>query len=161
MKKRNSISLIVAAAAILLAFGTPVSAFSQRMGMGPMHKMDGMDKMGDMMDRCLERAEEMGLTEDQIMKIKPIHTGMQKRQAQFQADLKIARIDLMEIMEVKDFDLEKSSAAVKKIEQIKTAHHLEMLKDMKKIRSILTDEQFKKMKKMMFMKTDWEKPAKM
>ncbi|NLC71965.1 MAG: hypothetical protein GX751_11485 [Desulfuromonadaceae bacterium] len=160
MKRLNSISLILAAAA-LLALSTPVPAFAQRMGMGSMHRMDGMDRMGDMMDRCLEQAEEMGLTEDQIMKIKPVHREMQKKQARFQADLKIAKIELMEIMEVKDFDLEKSSAAVKKIDQIKTAHHLEMLKDMKKIRALLTDEQFKKMKKMMFMKMDWEKPAKM
>ena len=55
----------------------------------------------------------------------------------------------MEIMEVKDFDLEKASAAVKKIADIKTAHHLEMLKAMKEMRAVLTDEQFKKMKKMM------------
>ena len=55
-------------------------------------------------------------------------------------------------MEVKDFDLEKASAQVKKIEDIRTAQHLEMLKSMKDVRSILTDEQFKKMKEMMHMK---------
>jgi hypothetical protein len=35
-----------------------------------------------------------------------------------------------------------------------------MLKAMKEMRSILTDEQFKKMKKMMSMKTGEKKPAK-
>jgi len=35
-----------------------------------------------------------------------------------------------------------------------------MLKAMKEIRTILTDEQFKKMKKMMPMKMDEKKPAK-
>jgi len=97
--------------------------------------------------------------------MKPMHSEMQKKQARFQADLKIAEIELMDILEVKDFDLEKASAAVKKIEDIKTAHHLEMLKAMKEMRTILTDEQFKKMKKMMPMKmmpmkTDDKKPAK-
>ena len=66
----------------------------------------------------------------------------------------------MEIMEVKDFDLEKAGSAVKKIADIKTAHHLEMLKAMKEMRTILTDEQFKKMKKMMPMKRGEKKPAK-
>lgn len=67
----------------------------------------------------------------------------------------------MEIMEVKDFDLEKAGSAVKKIAEIKTAHHLEMLKAMKEMRTILTDEQFKKMKRMMSMKMGGKKPAKM
>jgi len=84
---------------------------------------------------------------------------MQKKQARFKADLKIAEIDLMEIMEVKDFDLEKAGAAVKKIADIKTAHHLEMLKSMKEVRAILTHEQFQKMRKMHMM-MDGKKPAK-
>jgi len=92
--------------------------------------------------------------------MKPVHGDMQKKQARFQADKKIAEIELMEIMEVKDFDLEKATAAVKKIAGIKTAHHLEMLNAMKEMRTILTDEQFKKMKKMMPMKADEKKPAK-
>ncbi|ABQ26585.1 Spy/CpxP family protein refolding chaperone [Geotalea uraniireducens] len=131
-----------------------------REGYGQMMEMGNMDKMGDMMGMCIEHADKMGLTDDQIMKMKPLHREMQKKHARFKADLKIAEIELMEIMEVKDFDLEKASSAVKKIEEIKTAHHLEMLKAMKEMRTILTDEQFKKMKKMMFMKMGEKKPAK-
>jgi len=63
-------------------------------------------------------------------------------------------------MEVKDFDLEKASAAGKKIADINAAHHLEMLKSMKEVRTILTDEQFEKMRKMMPMKMGAKKPAK-
>jgi len=168
MKAIFSISIMVAAVA-LLAFSVPVPAFSQmkdmsmkehREGHGQMIEMGNMDKMGDMMGMCIEHAEKMGLTDDQIMKMKPVHNEMQKKQARFKADLKIAEIELGEIMEVKDFDLEKASSAVRKISEIKTAHHLEMLKAMKEMRTILTDEQFKKMKKMMSMKTDEKKPAK-
>ena len=136
-----------------------------REGHGQMMGMGYMDKMGDMMGMCIDHADKMGLSDDQIMKLKPIHREMQKKHARYKADLKIAEIELMEIMEVKDFDLEKANSAVKKIEEIKTAHHLEMLKAMKEIRTILTDEQFKKMKKMMSMKmmpmkADEKKPAK-
>ena len=76
------------------------------------------------------------------------------------ADLKIAEIDMMAIMEVKDFDLEKAIDQVKKISDIKLTHHLEMLKSMKEVHAILTDEQFKKMKKMMHMKMEVDKPHK-
>ena len=109
--------------ALLLTVVFAVPAFSQMDmpmkghggGHGPMMEMDHMDMMGgDMM--CMEQANKMGLTDDQLMKMKPIHNEMQKKQAQFQADLKIAKIELMEIMEVKDFDLDKAGSAVKKIE---------------------------------------------
>ena len=168
MRSKYSISLMMAAVA-LLAFSVPVPGFSQmkdmsmkehREGHGQMMGMGNMDRMGDMMGMCIEHADELGLTDDQIMKMKPVHREMKKRDARFKADWKIAEIELMEIMEVKDFDLEKANSAVKKIEEIKTAHHLEMLKAMKEMRAILTDEQFKKMKKMMSMKMGEKKPAK-
>lgn len=164
MKAFYSLSILFAATAFF-ALSMPVAAFSQMKnipaeGRGQMMQMDNMDKMGDMMGMCIQNADRMGLTDDQVMKMKPLHREMQKKQAQFKADLKIAEIELMEIMEVKNFDLEKADTAVKKIEGIKTAHHLEMLKAMKEMRTDLTDEQFKKMQKMMPMKTGMKKPAK-
>ena len=168
MKTLHSVTITMAAVA-LLALSAPLSAFSQmkdmsmkehRDGHGQMMKMGNMDKMDDMMGMCIEHADKMGLSDDQMVKIKPLHRDMQKKQARFKADLKIAEIELMEIMEVKDFDLEKAGASVKKIADIKTAHHLEMLKAMKEIRTMLTDEQFKNMKKMMSIKMDDKKPAK-
>src|SRR4030065_2448827 len=114
MKAKYSIFVMVAAVA-LLAFSVPMPAFSQmkdmpmkehREGHGQMMEMGNMDKMGDMMGMCIEHAEKMGLTDDQIMKMKPVHNEMQKKQARFKADLKIAEIELGEIMEVKDFDVE-------------------------------------------------------
>lgn len=154
----------------LLALCVPLSAFSQMMDMpmmehrerhGQMMEMDHMDKSGEMMGMCMEHADKLGLTDEQIMKMKPRHSEMQKKQARYKADVKIAEIELKDIMEVKDFDLEKSRSAVKKINEIKTAHQLEMLKAMKEMRTILTDEQFAQMKKMMAMKMSEKEPAMM
>ena len=153
---------------LLLTVVFAVPAFSQMMDMsmkdhrggdGQMMQMGNMDKMGDMMGMCIEHSDKMGLTDDQIMKMKPMHRELQKKQARFKADLKIAEIELMEIMEVKNFNMEKASSAVKKIAQIRTANHLEMLKAMKEMRAILTNEQFKNMKNMMSMKPCEKNPA--
>jgi Spy/CpxP family protein refolding chaperone len=166
MRALCSISVMVAALA-LLAISVPLPAFSEmkdmpmqenRGGHGRMMVMCNLDRMDDMMGMCCEHADKLGLTDEQTMKMKPIHSQMQKKQARFTADLKIAQIELMDIMDVKDFDLEKASAAVKKIEEIKTAHHLAMLSAMKEMRGILTEEQFKKMKKM-HMEMGEKKPA--
>lgn len=152
---------------VMVVFALP--AYAQTMDMPMMEHMEGhrhmmepghMDKMDDMTGMCLEHADKLGMTDDQIAKLKPLHTGMQKQQARFKADLKIAEIELKEIMEVKDFDLDKATAAVKKIAEIKTNHHLEMLQAMKQVRTLLTEDQFKNMKKMMPMKSGMKKPAK-
>ena len=120
--------------------------------MGGMMGMGGMDHMGEMMGMCLANAEKMGLTPEQIKKITPIHREMQKKHVRFKADMKIAEMEKMEIMEVKDFDLDKAVAAAKKIADFQATHHLDMLKSMKEVRTILTDDQFKKMQQMMPMK---------
>jgi len=155
--------------AVLLTVVLTVPAFSQMRdmpmryygdGRGQMMGMCGMDRMCDRMGMCIAHAEYLGLTDDQLAKMKPLHREMEKKQARFIADLKIAKVELMEIMDVKDFDITKANTAAKKIGDLKTAHQLEMLKAMKEMRAILTDEQFKKMQKMMPMKMDGKKPAK-
>jgi Spy/CpxP family protein refolding chaperone len=168
MKAVYSISIMVAVMA-LLVISAPAPAFSQMMDMPMKEHREGheqmmgtcnMDKMGGMMGMCIENADEIGLTDDQIMKMKSLHREMQKKQVRFQADRKIAEIELMEIMEVKDFDQQKAGNAVKKIAEINTTNHLGMLKFMKEMRNILTEEQFKKMKKIMPMKMCEKEAAK-
>ena len=156
---------------LAVVFASPAFAEMKDMPMehkGPGHmemcNMCSMDRpgdgMGDMMGKCLEHADKLGLSAEQINKIKPIHREMKKKQIRFKADLEIAQMELKEIMEVKDFDLEKATAGVKKLADMKTAQHLEMLKSMKEVRAVLTDEQFKKMHKMMRMKMECTIPAK-
>ena len=149
--------------ALLLTVAFAVPAFSQMKGMdmkgahpghGQPMEICVMDKMADMMGMCLKHAQKLGLSEDQVAQLSTVHRAMEKKQLRNGADSKIAEIELMEIMEVKDFDLVKAGAAVQKISDLQTAHRLEMLKAMKEARSILTEEQFKKMKKMMHAMAD-------
>jgi Spy/CpxP family protein refolding chaperone len=117
-------------------------------GRGPIMESGSMDRMGEMMGMCLEHAQELGLTDEQVKKITPIHREMKKLLIRFNADLKLAEMERMETMEVKDFDLDKAIAEDKKIAGMKTAHHADMLKMMKQVRTLLTDEQFRKIKEM-------------
>lgn len=162
-------SILTAAAVVLLTFSLTGVGFAEmkamshgehRDGHGHMMDMGNMDKMDDMMGMCLKHADKIGLSEEQSSKLKPIHREMQKQQIRFKAELKLAELELMEIMEVKDFDLELATSAIKKCAELKTAHHLEMVTAMKEVRTILTVDQFKKMKKMMPMKMADKKPAK-
>lgn len=175
MKVISSTSIILAVAALLsLNLANPAysemkdmskkdhrqEGHGQMMETGHMDKSRMGDMMGDMMGMCFEHADKIGLSDDQNKKIKPLKSDMQKRQVRFKADLKIAEIELMEIMEVKDFDLDKASSAINKISERISAHHLEMLKTMKEMRTVLTNEQFAKMKKTMSCGTHEKKPGK-
>jgi len=152
-------TIVLAAPAVSWTMDMPIHE-QHREGHGQMMSMGSMDRMGEMMGICMEHADRIGLTDDQLKKMKPAHREMQKKQARFKADLKVAEIEFMEIMEVKDFDLEKAGTAVEKIADIKTAHQLEMLDEMKAMRTLLTDDQFKKMQAMMSMNKDVKKPSK-
>ncbi len=141
-----SLLLTVVFALPALAQTGEMSMKEQREENGQMMGLCGTDDVVIMMGMCIENTEFMGFTNDQIMKLKHIQIEMLKKQAQFKADLQIAEIELLEFMEVKDFDMVKANSAVKKIVEIKTAHYLEMLKTTKEMRAVLTKEQFKKMK---------------
>jgi len=148
--KRVFLSLLFTA-----VFALPAAAQDMEMMMhnqmgvrGPMMESGSMDRMGEMMGKCLEHAEELGLTDDQVKKLTPLHREMKKTLIRFNADLKLAEMEHMETMEVKDFDLDKALAEDKRIAGLKTAHHAEMLKLMKQVRTVLTEAQFKKMKEM-------------
>jgi len=147
---------------MMVVFAVPSFSETKDMGMkehmtdhGHMMETGNRDMTGGMIGLCLENADKIGLTDAQIKKIKPIHWEMRKTQARFNADLKIAEIELIQIMDRKDFDIEKASVTVKKISDIKTAHFLQMLQYMKEARNVLTEEQFNKINNMtMPMKID-------
>lgn len=116
-------------------------------GMGHMMHMCDMEGMCNMAEACLDNAGEIALSDEQLKKIKAIHRDMQKKLAHSEADLKVAKLEFSEIMEVKDFDLGKADIAIRKMADMMTALHLEMLKSMKEVRAVLTDEQFEKIMK--------------
>lgn len=157
--KKILFSILLIAVFTLPAFAKTKMGHGDGQGNGNMMKMCDKGAMGgDMM--CMEHVRQVGLTDDQMAKMKKLRREMQKKQIRFDADEKLAQIELQEIKEVKDFDLAKASDALKKIGDMKTAHHLEMLKVKKDMRSILTDEQFKEMDKMCMMKMDKKKHEK-
>jgi hypothetical protein len=56
----------------------------------------------------------MGLTNYQILKLKNINQN-EGKQARFKADLRIAEFEVLELIEVKDFDMAKANYGVKKL----------------------------------------------
>ena len=110
-------------------------------------KKGDMNKMCVMIHMCLKHADKLGLSVEQVDKLKIIHHSMDIKVNRFQAEKKIANIELSGIIEVKDFNLKKANTALQKISNIGRNQQFEILKAMKAVRSVLTDDQFVKLNK--------------
>ncbi|MFQ5751546.1 MAG: Spy/CpxP family protein refolding chaperone [bacterium] len=134
----------------------------QKMGMQGMMKGQSMHQMMDQMDdsTCpmmngghmqgffLNQAKDLGLNESQIEQLQKIKTATQKAVIQKEADLKIANLELDEIM--KDSNAKRSAleARAKKVEDLRSDIRLTQFKAQLDARAVLTPEQLKKTKSM-------------
>gem|GEM_PF-1133155 len=134
MRTRNILPLLVTVFFLLAS----ASAYAQRgMGQGrqfqekPEHGMQGMQKG---MHECLE------LTADQIKQVEEFKFEMKKKLIPLQADLKMAKLELQEMMsgdasaDALDKKIDEISAIKAEIQKIRIRHRLQF-------RDILTDEQ--------------------
>lgn len=118
------------------------------MGAG-MGKMMSAGKMGMMEQRMahlfyLDRADELGLSADQVSKLKTLHTDCRKDNIRTAAEEKIARLDLAELLSGDDWKLKDAEALIRKVQKLEgdiQARHLQAISDARKV---LTTEQLKK-----------------
>ncbi len=138
MKARNIIVMLTVG---LFLLGT-LSAQAQR-GMG---HFKGNPEPG-MQDGCKRLPELLELTPDQINKMKDSKAAVQKKMIPLQADLKLARLELREMMRS---DASKSAleAKVDEIGKIKSTMQKIRIGHTLELKSMLTDEQKKKLESM-------------
>ena len=95
-----------------------------------------------------KRLEALDLTAEQKGKLKSLRADGQKAMVQLQADVKIARVELREVMRqatTKQTDINK---ALGKLNQAQSKMTTARVNQMVKMKSVLTPEQFEKMEEM-------------
>ncbi len=112
---------------------------------------EGVSRMGHMRHRGMGmmRAEhriwkalaDLGLDEKQKEAIKEIGTTAKKDAIRKIADIRIARIELREILDKDPVDMTAVEAKVKQMESLKTDMHMSRIKALQEIKSKLTPEQ--------------------
>jgi len=116
---------------------------------GGMHKCSGM--MGEK-EQCCKREfflcckEGLELTDDQVASLKSIKMGFMKGEIQREADMKLAELELKELMSADKLDMAKVEKQIKAIHGMKADKKIAHLKAFEKAKSILTPEQMKKKK---------------
>lgn len=88
---------------------------------------------------------DIGLTDEQVAEIRRIHTEGRKASIRRNADLRIARMELEELMGAATVDEAKIAARVKAISELQAAAFKERTDSRLAVRRLVTAEQYQKM----------------
>ena len=115
-------------------------------------QMDGMEckEMG----QYLKNKKELGLTEDQVKQLESIKTDCMKAQVKREADIKLARIDMMDLMKKESPDFAGMKEKIKQVDALELDGKLAMIDTKEKAYNVLTADQQKKLPELM--KEKWE-----
>lgn len=91
---------------------------------------------------------EIGLTDEQVSEIRRIHSEARKAAIKRNADLRVARMELDELMAAPTLDESKIAARVKAITELQAAALKERTDSKLAVRKLVTPEQFQKMQQL-------------
>lgn len=90
--------------------------------------------------------EKIGLSEAQVKALQAIKAAYQKSRLKTNADLRVAELELNELLEKNDADLSQIEAKVKSIEELRAYQKFAKIKALKEAEKVLTQEQKTKLK---------------
>lgn len=89
----------------------------------------------------LDQATELGLSEDQIAKLKAIRSDTRKEIIRTSAEVKIARLELAELLDGEDWSLKSAEELIRKSQKLEGDIQVRQLKALKDARKVLSKEQ--------------------
>ncbi|MBE0505043.1 MAG: periplasmic heavy metal sensor [Desulfuromonadales bacterium] len=114
------------------------SNMSGMMGGGGMHGM-----MEQRMEHMfyLDRADALGLSADQVSRLKAIHVDCRKKNIRNMAEAKIARLELSELLAGDSWTMKDAEALVRKVQTLEGDIQVRHLQAVSDARKVLTAEQ--------------------
>lgn len=115
-------------------------------GMSGMMEMMGGGDMGMMQHHMdhqfyLDRADELGLSKDQVKTLKTLQLECRKDNIRTAAEAKIARIELNSLLSGNDWKLKDAKDSVRKLQQLEGDIQVRHLQALDAARRVLTDKQ--------------------
>jgi Spy/CpxP family protein refolding chaperone len=106
------------------------------MGMGMMHS-----STGHLIRHLLKHEKDIGLTADQVAKLKDMQLNLDKTRIKMEADIQIAERELKALIDEEKFDLAVIEAKLKQSEDWQVALRLASIKARRDVLALLTPEQ--------------------
>jgi periplasmic protein CpxP/Spy len=110
------------------------------------------DFVGRSLGGLLRHAKDLGLADEQITKLKTLTSDYDKARIRGEADLKLAELDVQNLIHDEKADLAAIESAMKKSDAAHTALRLEGIKTIRAASAILTPEQREKWRSRMTMR---------
>jgi protein CpxP len=136
---------------VFLLLGAAAPAFLQaepnkdrRMGSHTQHDRAMHDFVGHSFMRLLRHAKDLGLSEEQVTKLKGQVAEYQKARIRGEADLKLAEVDVQALVHDDKADMTAIENAIKKSEAAHSALRLEGVKALRAAAAVLSPEQREK-----------------
>lgn len=146
MKKKILLAVAAVLATVIVYAAVSLSAGDK--GGGGMGGGSGiLARLGDLLDNP-EFIEQIGLTDAQVEKLKSLRSNTMKAQIRAEADIKILRLELDDLLDQDKPDLKKIDAKIDEIGKKETEMKKMMIHAMLDGKAVLTDEQLAKLKKM-------------
>ncbi|HUV05173.1 MAG TPA: periplasmic heavy metal sensor [Armatimonadota bacterium] len=120
------------------------------------HGMKGMRGPFMMMPwKILMHSEELGLSEDQMARIRDTHTNMRKQKVKLHSEIKLLKIDLQNLLMQDQVNMQEIEQKVREMSKLKADMHLAWIQAMQDMRNALTPDQRKQIKSMIM--SFWKK----
>jgi len=114
-------------------------------GMGKMMSAGKMGMMGQRMAHMfyLDRADELGLSVNQVSKLKTLHMECRKDNIRNAAEAKIARLELADLLGSDNWSLKDTESLIRKVQKLEGDIQVRHLQAVSDARKVLTAEQLK------------------
>ena len=99
---------------------------------------------GDYLKHLLKHAKEIGLTPEQISKVKALQLDFKRSEARLEADAKVAKLELQALMEDEQTDLTPIQAKVDQLKKAEAACLFTAIKSKRTAMALLTPDQREK-----------------
>ncbi|MDH3444505.1 MAG: periplasmic heavy metal sensor [Deltaproteobacteria bacterium] len=93
----------------------------------------------------LRNREKLGLSGDQVTKLEQLRGDFEKESIRNDADIRVAEIDLTNLLQAQNGDLAKIEAKIREIERLRADLRIARVRTVEKAKALLTTEQKRKM----------------
>jgi Spy/CpxP family protein refolding chaperone len=97
----------------------------------------------------LRNRERLGLSDDQVKKLEQLRADFEKLSIRNDAELRVAELDLTDLLQTQSRDLTKIEAKIREIERLRADLRIERIRAIEKAKALLSADQRKKLNELL------------
>lgn len=148
---------VVGGLAILFLLATGVSAAAHGGSSGMLEMVAAyLSSERPLISLMLRHREELQLSDEQVKALEALRSDFQKEAVRRSAEIRVAELELQELLREDPVDLGKVEAKVRQIEALRAEHRLSRIKTIERGKALLTPEQRRKLESLTARRMGWQ-----